>query len=242
MKLAVFTVAVGRRWCQRAMALYESLRAVGAYQGDFWVFADHRLEAPHDERFFVRDIPDTYAHETEIHIQRAHAAGYLASVEDYDAVLYLDADTIAINPLDGITWKIASMPDSVLLVTPDPNGETMGKSQCHNGFMDVRDQLKANIHPTINAGTWAGKAQIIRQLVPDWVRIFENEDYASLASPRTKEQAALNKWCLLNPARWLWLSDPSTPLVVFGMAQEKPYSVLRHYMHTSLEHMPVVGI
>ncbi len=213
MKFVVYTLAYGEQYRKWAAYLADTLRRRGGYRGDIVIFADGPVdtkvaEVRSTEPYWEELFPEHFLNccFSRIPMGRALLA------EGYEGMFYCDADCLTIRPLQRLFERM----NDRLLVTWDKQPKPMGQSRHHRGFLNLAERTSEL--PSLNAGTFLGRAEVLADLFPEYERICREDNFGVLDNRACLEQSALNAWCLRNPGRWellprgwIWGADTPQP-------------------------------
>jgi hypothetical protein len=193
MKPLVYTLCYGHSYLPVFATWLRALRDVGEYEGEVVVLTD--LPAYH---FAAARVGRLHCHQTKrwlalsVYYEKTSILE-LEDLDDYDAVLYLDADVVTVNP-------IAACFEACLA----SEGPLLNRSrhdmawEFNAGLLDEaeRERVRRDGISGINAGVFAATRGSLRPLVERW-RVAIREHHArSNPIPRGGDQPFLNRMVL----------------------------------------------
>lgn len=151
-----------------------------------------------DDSEYVDDAADKDADPAKVALHRALRARFelaarIENPEQYDWIIYLDADCLVFRDIEHLLRD-----DADIIVQPE-SGRSLLKEAAFNGYLndgDPKDIPSSNSwlgRDGINAGTFAIRGALFHQFVADWRRIFESPPDRHV---RFRDQTSFNKLLL----------------------------------------------
>lgn len=234
-RIAIYTIAFDAKHRHLAGLMVESCRRWGKFDGDIIVFSNGSVDTAAQVESIVPHLRDIHGTYSDLFISKV-TLGKLLLERGYDVLLYIDADCLILQNLDGFIDTLRGG----LRFCEARIGWPVGRRDrsWHGGCLtpeEMREAREMCLAP-INAGILGGPRSELERLFPEWDHIHEHEPFYGTIT-QYREQSALNRWAFAD-TRWEFFPDG---WIEFGdfwrLRMRSDRTRILHFLHKNSDHM-----